>query len=396
MSDLDLLTFTPLYADQDENVILARWREWANEGLDPVEDTEEWTDTREGSMWWITTTPGRREAARMYDLMGTEVVASVFPQWSWGEYLDDHAELRDIGRLIATPAAGTVVFTGEDGTVIPAGTTVSLEPTEEDEDEDVPEYETDLTVTIAAVTAAVGVTATEPGSLGNVAANAVIALPNDVDGVVSLTNPAPTEGGTDVEADFNLRDRVLESFVGVAVANQLYYRRIALSEPGISRATVVPAGNGPGTIVIIVATADGDPASPAAVASLQDRLDPEAGQGAGDGQVGATITVLTATTQDVEVAGTIEFEPGYALNAGGGLIALRDPIIAAIAAYIDGVEPGEEIVRQQLISRIMRIRGVHDVANVLLNGAAENVQIPATPPKTPTLGSTAGIIEGVV
>lgn len=391
----DLLTFTPLFADQDEDAILARWRDWANEGRDPAEDVDQWTDTREGSMWWVHTTPGRREAARLYDLAGTEVVAAAFPQWAWGEYLDDHGELRAVGRLAATAATGEVTFTGDDGTLIPPGTTVGVEP--QDPDAPAPEFTTTEAGTIdVSLEVTVPVRASQGGSDGNVAAGAITAILTPTDGVTAVINDDATVGGTDTETDAALRDRILESYVGAAIANQLYYRRLAMNFPGIGRATVIPVAAGAGTITIVVSTADGDPVSSDVVDAFQAFVDPLPGLGAGAGQVGATITVVTATTLLIVPVMTVEFETGYSMDGAGGTVPMRDSIIAVIGAYVDGVETGQEVVRQAVIGRVMALQGVHDVGGVTLNGVAANVAVPTAPPKVPTLGSTAGIVEGSV
>ena len=136
---MSVIEFKPLYPDEDEAAILARFRAWANEGLDPAVDSDRWVDTREGSHWFVGVMPAVREFARVYDFMGTEVVAAGFPVWAWGDYLDDHAEVHDIERLAATKASGIARFIGAPGTVIAAGTTVTAEPPTEDAD--VAEYE---------------------------------------------------------------------------------------------------------------------------------------------------------------------------------------------------------------------------------------------------------------
>lgn len=397
--DSDLLSFEPLYPDQDEATILARWQDWANEGRDPAEDVEHWTPTNEGTMWWVHTTPGRREAARMYDLLGTEVVAAAFPQWSWGSYLDDHAELREVGRLPATAADGEVTFTGDPGTVIAAGTVVAVEPV--DPDAEAPEYETTAAGTIPAAppdpgTVTVPIVARETGEESNVGIGAVTSLPVPPAGVLSVTNAAPITGGTDPESDPALKQRVLESFVGAAVANQLYYRREALAEPGVGRATVLPATPGAGQILIVVATAEGDPVAEAVRAGLQERLDPTPGQGAGDGQVGATITVATATALVINVTGTVEFESGYSMDSQPGLIPMRDAIVASIASYTDSVPSGGEVVLKLVERQVTRLVGVHDIAGFTLNGGTVNIQVPSDPPRVPALGDTSGIVGGNV
>lgn len=390
----DVLDFAALYPEEDEATIRARWESWANDGLG-ADDPERWTDVREGTHFWVSTTPMVRECARLYDLAGSEVPASAIPQWSWGGYLDDIAEVQGVERLAATNATGSVTFTAPDGTPVPAGAVVGVEPAEPGAD-----APTFATTAGGEAAGGVGVTlpirAEDPGSASNVAAEAITALLSPVAGVTAVLNADPTVGGTDEQADDALRDRVLDRYAGPAAANQRYYRRLALDFEGIGRATVIPVADGPGTFTIIVATADGQPVSSDVVDGFQEQVDPVAGQGIGDGQIGATITVETATTLDIDVAGTVEFEPGYSMDGGGGTVPLRDTIDAALASYIATVASGDEVVRAQVSGRITSIQGVHDLGGLTLNGVAGNVVVPSDPPKVPTLGDTAGLVEGVV
>lgn len=382
----DELAVTPLFKTETAAVIRARWRDWANEGLDPAEDVDLWTDTREGSHWFAQTAMPIDEFVRLYDKAGTETIAAALPQYSFGEYLDDHAELRQVGRLTATVAAGTVVFRGTPGKVISAGAVVGVEP--EDPDAAAPQFVTRETVTIAESGEVEALaSATEPGIASNVASDAIQALITPVEGVESLTNPLPFVGGTETESDSALKGRVLESFSGVAVANQAYYRRIALQQPGVGRATVISNPEGPGTIEIIIATANGGPVSPEIVTSFQALIDPTPGKGAGLGQVGATISVTTAEVLEVPFAAQVDPEVGYSLDGAAGTAPLRAAIVAAVAAYVRTIPPGGEIVLARVLARIIGVTGVHDVDGVTIDGVAENFAIPASPPRTATVGA---------
>jgi uncharacterized phage protein gp47/JayE len=158
--------FVPLYPEETEEAVSARWAEWANEGLSPGDDG--YVDTQPMSFWWLATRAGVREAARMYDLMGTEVVAAAFPQWAWGEYLDDHAEREGLTRNGEVKATGDLQFAGPVGTVIPAGQVAFVPGTEST---DPIEFETLSARTIpAAATAPTGLATTaQPG--GSLAAS---------------------------------------------------------------------------------------------------------------------------------------------------------------------------------------------------------------------------------
>lgn len=126
MATEELLDFLPLYPAETEEAIRARWEAWANEGLTP-ENVDEWQDVREGSFFQILTTPGIREAAKNYDLLGSEVVAAAFPLWSWSDYLDSLAEPVGVERLSATVATGVATFYGTAGSTVPVGTGIATE-----------------------------------------------------------------------------------------------------------------------------------------------------------------------------------------------------------------------------------------------------------------------------
>lgn len=188
----DVLDFLPLFPDETEAAILARLREWANEGLDPQVDVDLWVDTREGSHWFVSVMPSVREFARLYDLAGTEVPASAFPLWAWADYLDDHAEVQNIVRLAATAAEGVVLFTGPAATVIAAGTTVGVEPV--GPDDEVPEYEVTTGGTIpAAASPPAGPAAVGSAGGGTLAASADYAYR-----VTAIDDAGETLPGTEV------------------------------------------------------------------------------------------------------------------------------------------------------------------------------------------------------
>lgn len=450
----DFLDFLPLYPDEDEDAIRARWEAWANEGITTA-DVDQWTDTREGAFWWVMTAGGIREAARIYDLMGTEVPMSGFALWAWGEYLDDLGLPYGLDRLPATPAAGVVRFTGPAGTAIPAGTGVAVTPV--DLDVDAPEYQTTVTATIGGGgTVDVPVSADADGSAGNVAIGAVSVLVTPISGV-TVSNPAPIVGGTDPEEDEAYRDRIMAAFKGQGGGNVQDYEKWARDFPGVGRATIIPLFAGPGTVLVVVMTATGDPVSQGTVDDLQRELDPPAfttqlngsvtlpaasiqvdsttgarpttggghirigdqlvsfasmdathflgcaggtgtfpdntlvtqsGRGGGVAPIGHVVVVKTAALLTVNISAIVEPESGYTLDGFGGTVALQDAIEAAITEYVERVEPGGEVVHNQVIGVITTVPGVHDVGSVTINGSAANLPVPGDPtPSSPAIGT---------
>jgi uncharacterized phage protein gp47/JayE len=314
MATIDFLGFLGLYPDEDEEAIRARWDAWANEGREPT-DEDNWTDVREGSFFYIATQPGVREAAREYDLMGTEVPMSAFVLWAWGGYLDDHGVAYALDRNPATAAEGIVRFTAPEGTVIATGSTVSVEPV--DETAAAPEYEVVLGGTVdSSGFIDLDVRATETGENGNVAAGAVTIPGPGLTDVTAITNPMPIVGGTDTEDDEPYRARMIGAGAGRGGGTIADYEQWALDFTGVGRVTVIPIFAGPGTVLVIAMTADGDPVSQSVIDGLQGDLDPVA--------VATTLTAgETLPAATIEVGTTTGFRPPTS-----GHIRIGDQLVA--------------------------------------------------------------------
>lgn len=61
----------------------------------------------------------------MCEFVLPEVIKLIFPEWSYGTFLDEHAKGRGITRRAATAAIGKITITGTAGAVIPAGSLFS-------------------------------------------------------------------------------------------------------------------------------------------------------------------------------------------------------------------------------------------------------------------------------
>lgn len=455
----DFLDFLPLFPDEDEETIRVRWDAWANESLDPVADAERWTDTRVGSFFQVVTEPGVREAARTYERM-TEAVAAAVLIYSWGEYLDDHAEGRGVERLAAAFASGEVTFSGPAGTVISAGVSVTAPPASPDDEP--PTFE----VVTGGVVAAGGsvtlaVRASEAGSGGNLAAGALTVAETPLPEGVTLSNALSMAGGTEPETDEALITRILISLQDRGSANVVSYRSWALEEEGVGKVTVIPLFAGAGTVLVVIRTPAGGPASGEVIDRLWDRLDPpragtsltaavtlpvatlpvastggfrdsgwasigdelvsytgktatsltgcaggtgsyvigarvdQRGRGGGVAPVGHHVVVRTAVDLPVTVSATVEPQPGHSLSGSGGTVAIAGDIEASVAAYVEAVEPGGEIVHARVLGAIASVPGVHDVGVVRVNGGAVNVAVSAYPARAPSL-EPLQLTEGVL
>ena len=143
MTDFNYWSFFPLW-DEDEEEIRARLDADVNQGV--TEGSDQWIDTRPGSFYNIVSQVMVQELARLWDALGNEVPAAAFPATAWGDYLDNHATTFGITRKQPVAASGTVLFSGDEGALLPSGIIVSARQT--DPDVAPPEYSTEESGTI--------------------------------------------------------------------------------------------------------------------------------------------------------------------------------------------------------------------------------------------------------
>lgn len=203
------------------------------------------------------------------DFLGKQI----FPDTSEAEFLARQAGLYGLTRTAATFAQGDVLFTGTDGSVIPADTVLVRS--------DGVEYTTDAEGTIASGTATVAVTAgaAYPGEAGNADEDTSLTLDAPISGVGATATVAAggIEDGVDEESDDALRVRLLERMAsppqgGAESDYVLWAKQVA----GVTRVWVYPQELGAGTVTVRFMTDDlTDDGIPSAgkVTEVQDYLD---------------------------------------------------------------------------------------------------------------------------
>lgn len=180
------------------------------------------------------TYPTAYEISQMIQFRLLEAIKLILPRFC-GEYdtmADYHAESRGMTRRKAKYSTGYLTIYGEEGTVIPEGSTFS---TISVNDEPSIEFETTGAANIpAGGSIEVPIACLIGGTYGNVAANTIVLNRSNIDGITNVINVNPTEGGTDGETTEELLARIDEydknqgeSFVG----NKADYRRWVLEYP---------------------------------------------------------------------------------------------------------------------------------------------------------------------
>ena len=160
------------------------------------------------------------------------------------EFLERWASIWGVQRLAATPATGTITFTIAPGAAdIPAGTLVqTLDGTQLQTTADITVNGLQATTTLASLT---------PSSAGNSYSGQTVNLVTPVLGVQTAAVLGILGGGSDLESDDSLRQRLLNRIQQPPQGgNANDYRQWTLQAPGgnATRVWCIPLAQGPGTV----------------------------------------------------------------------------------------------------------------------------------------------------
>jgi len=221
----------------------------------------------------LTTILARAFAGAVHGLYGHQewIARQILPDSCDGDVLARHAAIWKVPRKAASAATGPVVFTGEDASVVPAGTLLTRA--------DGSEYMTDADATIEAGTATTTVTAVSAGAAADAVANTALKFVAPIAGVgnTATVDAAGIGGGADLEDVEAWRARVVariqEPPKGGTSAD---YQRWALEVAGVTRVWVYPKELGLGTVTVRFVTDDapgGLIPDAATVAAVQAHID---------------------------------------------------------------------------------------------------------------------------
>lgn len=173
----------------------------------------------------------------------------VFVDTAEGWALERWASVWAIYRKQAEAAAGKVIFSGEEGAVIPVGRIVQAQTGQQ--------YATQAEGKIENGSALVEVLALEPGSAGNLVEGAGLTLvsPLEMVNAAAVAAAGGISGGTDAETDESLRVRLLERLRRPPRGgSKSDYEKWAKEVAGVTRAWCYPLYFGPGTVALTFAT----------------------------------------------------------------------------------------------------------------------------------------------
>lgn len=329
-------------------------------------------DDMPGGFPYDFTMPTAIEKSELIQFHLVRTLMLMFPQYAWGDWLDLHAAAAGIERRSAGYASGSVTVTGDPGTVIPDGAIFCTEATDSTP---ALEYAADsMAIIPESGSVTVEVTAVEAGRESNTKKNTVVFALTSIKGLSTVNNPDDITGGTDVESDEDLLERIEEenfrdgaTFIG----NDSDYIRWAKEVVGVGDCIVVPTWNGPGTVKLIIVDSNGEPANARLIEAVYDhivsphdrslRLLPTAC---------AELTVEAATTKKISYTCT-----GLVYDDTTDIPTIVSQFKELVMKEYSEAKVEGILVYNQVRPLITDIPGVSDFDTFLMNGAEENIPL---------------------
>lgn len=325
-------------------------------------------DDTEAGFPWDFTKPTALEIARLVEFNMMETVKIMHYMFSYGIYLDYHAQSYGLERRPAAPASGVLTITGSPSTIIPEGFLFAV-PASGDSAA-ITFYATEDVMIDHDGNAEVHVAASVPGVSGNVAANTIVIMASpSLSGIECITNKKELTGGSQEEDDETLRQRIkdfLESSDASFVGCDSDYTRWAKEVAGVGNVVVDPEFNGAGTVRVIVFDLNGEPANDYIVNAVNEHIVSPNDRSKRLAPIGATVTVMTPTIVEVPISCNLT------LSVGADYTETVESIKQSIAAYFKSAHG--EIKRNTVGSIIIGTTGVDDYTDLKLNGVAANFE----------------------
>jgi uncharacterized phage protein gp47/JayE len=272
-----------------------------------------------------------------------------FPDLADADFMEKMANQRGLTRKAAVQAGGTVRVSGTVGAAVAAGLQVFTAQGVYFEITASGVIGGGGTVDLAAQALLAGIAGNQPNSTP-----VTFAAPTA--GLLAAATLLTMTGGSDIEADDALLERLLLWLSEEAQGgNKVDYERWALGVPGVARAFVFDTRRGFATVDVVPMPASGLPSAPL-LAAVQAVLDVKRPVGMSNI---TPVLALAPTAVPTDVAAALTLAAGYTLGS------LNAALTAAVNDVFTKLAPGGTLIRAELIAALMNVEGVTDVTLTL-------------------------------
>lgn len=337
-----------------------------------LEQVPEGLDTREGSIIYDALAPASYTLAE-FTMTLKNVMLETFVQTATGGYLDLRAEEHGLSRISATPAVATAIFKSEPNTTLQLNIGDRFSTIGDD-----PIY---FKVSAMISDEIYTLTCETTGIAGNEYVGELLPI-DHINNLESAVLTEITIPARDVESDDDLRDRVLKTYqLNDFGGNIEDYINYVIDMDGIGAVQIYPVWNGGGTVRVVILNNDFGLPSTTLIDNVQTALDPTGNQtGIGIAPIGHKVAVVAPTTKTVDVSLHIDVLVNYSLEK------IKPKILEALETHFKEVRSawsshndlykyGQTVYRSQIISSLLKVDGVANVANVELNGTDDDIDL---------------------
>ena len=316
-------------------------------------------DIREGSYANTLVSAAAYQLWAMYQQF-PGLLSMVFPDETAGEFIDKNAAQIGMARSPGRKASAPLLFSGAEGTLIPAGT-VLYAP------ESGLRFLTTEEARIKDGTAAVPAEAAEAGAAYNLPAGAISAMYVNLAGIWSVSNPEAAGGGADQESDADFYARYhARRTLPITSGNQAHYVTWATEVPGVAHAGCVPLWNGNGTVKVVIAGAGRKPVDESIRSACAAHIEENR-------PIGATVTVVSVRERALALTASVKLVEGFTADQ------VSEQLKAAVNELLAEQPFGEAVTVpfSRFLACLLRCPGVADYTVFKAGGASGPVKIDA-------------------
>jgi len=242
-----------------------------------------------------------------------------------------------------------------------------------------------LVTQVIAVTADIDVQAVVAGASGMVPSGQIVQFPVAIAGLVSVTNPDPTQDGFDAESDASLLQRYYDYIQNPATGGNIaQFTALIKNFAGVGDVKVYPTWDGNNTVKLVIIDANKLPPSVELVNDAQNYMDPGIeGLGFGVAPFGALTTVEGAAGKNLDIGVTADIDTGYTNEQR--LANVRK----SITDYLESIAYKSSSVSYGKIgAAILASAGILDYTDLTINAGTANIPLSYTSilTETPVLG----------